>query len=141
MQNQGTGVCKEDTKDRPSFRSCQSPQREREEENRALSADRSLKIRKQRGSVTSMVSRTRRQALDGAGIHGCLFSPCCPTPPRRPERLCLSQDKGCPPPTPAHSIWPQHPQGLVRVVYTGWSQLLGGLWAGGTERPLSRGEV
>ena len=36
---------------------------------------------------------------------------------------------------------PQGPQGLVSVVYTGWSQLPGGLWAGGTERPPSRGEA
>lgn len=33
------------------------------------------------------------------------------------------------------------PQGLVKVVYTGWSQLLLGLWAGGTGSPLSSGEA
>lgn len=51
------------------------------------------------------------------------------------------RDPGCPSPTPVPSPRPRRPQGLVRVVYTGWSQLPGGLWAGGTERPLSRGEA
>lgn len=35
----------------------------------------------------------------------------------------------------------QQPQGRVRVVYTGWSQLLLGLCAGGMESPLSSGEA
>lgn len=67
--------------------------------------------------------------------------PLWPVPPGRPHRLCLCRDKGSPPPKQAPSVWPWCPQGLVRVVYTGWSQLLGGLWAGGTERLLSKGEV
>lgn len=35
----------------------------------------------------------------------------------------------------------QQPQGRVRVVYTGWSQLLLGLCAGGMESPLSSDEA
>lgn len=41
--------------------------------------------------------------------------------------------------TESSRMW--QPQGRVRVVYTGWSQLLLGLCAGGIESPLSSGEA
>lgn len=52
-----------------------------------------------------------------------------------PETWSSSADAG--PPHPQSTM----PQGRVRVVYTGWSQVLLGLWAGGMDSPLSSGEV
>ena len=79
----------------------------------------------------SLAPHGPRQALDAA------TAPALAAPSETPEaRVSLPGEAvlGRPLPLP-------HPQGLVRVVYTGCSQLLGGLWAGGTDRPPSRGEA
>lgn len=109
-----------------------SPQKEREGKEGFVCGWGSGNLEAEGAHSHSLAPHGPRQALDAAATLALAA-------PSKPLEACVSlPGRGGPRLAPLPR---PHPQGLVRVVYTGCSQLLGGLWAGGTDKPPSRGEA
>lgn len=117
---------------RLDFRAAVPTKREREEKEGFVRGWGSGNLEAEGARSHSLAPHGPRQALDAAA------APALAAPSETPEACVSLPGRSSPRPAPLPRL---HLQGLVRVVYTGCSQLLGGLWAGGTDRPPSRGEA